>query len=103
MQQSLDTLTWVEMVLGLTNTLTIDSNIYKHAKVCDDDDVLNEEEDVYIIEGTVDHPITLAQLKDVFNKIQKQFKKVRQVADDRSYYYEGFSFLDNELSINWGS
>lgn len=98
LRQSIDTLKIVEHLLGLTRPITLNSCIYQHADYCGE--VLNHDDDLYVIDASIENPITLKQIIHVFEQMQKQFK--HKETNDRSYYYEGFTFKNN-LEINWGS
>lgn len=99
LEQSLDTLKIVERLLGITDKVYINSNIFSHADYEEENLDLND--DLYILQGSIEHPIRLRDIIKIYEKMQKQFDVVEDMG--RSYFYEGSTFKNNELSISWGS
>lgn len=105
LQLAVDILRLAEEIVGSTNSVRIDSGIYKHDiffEGTEAEERTRHNRDIHTIRGTKNHPITLAQVTDAIAAMQDQFRTVSQ---DRSYFYEGLVFdeRDNMYVINWGS
>lgn len=107
LQLAVDVLRLAEELIGKTETIIIDSGIYKHDIFAGEDETdvqrdAREARDIHTLRGSKNHPITLFQITDALAAMQEQFK---HVSEDRSYYYEGIDFDpdSNMYMIHWGS
>ena len=104
LRQHLDALKLAKKLIGKTENITIDSNIFKHN--FNWDNVLNEDEDIIEIFGNDDKEIELDDIIDAFTEMQKQFEVIKKYdLDGRSYAYEGIKYNGERgvYEILWGS
>lgn len=101
--QCLDALKFANKIIGLENTVVLDSGIYDHLY---DNNLFNASEDRIEIVGTSESPIELSDVIQAFDKIQTQINKVKKSKyGGRAYFYEGLKcVVKHEIyQIYWGS
>lgn len=104
MEQAVDILNLASQLIGLTESITINSQIYDHLFELPDN--INVHQDIHVISGSMNNPICFTDILTVFNAIQQQFDTLElNGLDDRSYYYEGLSYdpQTRTIFISWGS
>ena len=103
LEQTIDILEIASSLIGKTTSVKFNSKIYDHSM--SENEKLDPSKDIFIVQASVEKPITLESLICVFKKMQKQFRLIEKYESDRSYYYEGMSFYpeSSECIIIWGS
>jgi hypothetical protein len=115
--QILDILTVAPQLIGKTKTVIFDSGIYKHCFGLDNDidghiDPKNNvdsridlKNDIHKLRGTKETPITIEDILDMFEKMQKQFIRLNKYGYEKNYYYVGIYGHPNskKRGIEWGT
>jgi hypothetical protein len=102
LEQSKDMINFIINVVGQTKNIIIDSGIYSHHF----DRRLNKKEDIYILEGSKNYPITLKDISNLFNIMGDQFDIIKEAnLEDRTYIYAGLKYNSNKgiWQISWDS
>jgi hypothetical protein len=73
-----------------------------------DDDIdvqIDIKKDIYKLRGTNENPITMKDLLNMFEKMQKQLQKLKKYGCNQFYFYNGiyFSPKKNMWGIEWHS
>jgi len=107
LKSCIEVLLFLKELIGLRENITIDSNIFKHYGCGDGSNgLLDESKDIVKIYGRKKGGITMDDIIDAFQKMEKQFAKLeKNNLYGRSYYFEGFECItpEKEYEICWGS
>lgn len=92
---------------GHTESIIIDTGIYKHYSLDELLKELNIEDDMYTIEASIDNPIKLENIEEVISYMEEQFDLLynQYDCDNRSYFYSDlhYDLKKCRYEVRWSS
>lgn len=101
-EHSIQLLKFADKIIGLTETVTINSGIYEHAdfNTTKEEEEMDSGKDFIKIRGSARNPITMNDIVAAYEKIMKQSIKIsKSSSGGRTYFYEGIKY--NPRSKTW--
>lgn len=97
----IDTLEFIQKVIGLKNDVMFNSEIYSHVLDCSEEDNLDRRDDLYILFGNANKKITLDDVYDLFKDMELQFDIINEKKISRSFYFEAIKIDNNKKSLTY--
>ena len=101
LEQSIDVLKLATDLVGLTYNVQINSGVFEHCNGIIDEK-LDVTKDIYEIKASLDDPITINKILNIFVEIDNQLAATIEHSG-RSFFYEGILKHNNMWEISWGS